>query len=124
MNKNIQDLITKSKRSLAVAERLFSDTDYDFASSRAYYAMFYAAEALFLSKDLSFSSHNAVISALHEHFVKTGLLQKEFHKMFSDAFKRRQEGDYMSPSTITNESAKKLLDDAKIFIEKMIELIK
>lgn len=36
---------------------------YDFAVSRAYYAMFYIAEAFLLGQDLSFSSHAGVISA-------------------------------------------------------------
>ena len=123
MNKNIEDLITKSKRSLAAARRLFEDGDFDFASSRGYYAMFYAAEAALLSKNLSFSSHSAVVSAFHEHFVKTGDLPKEFHKILHDAFQLRQEGDYTSSSNITKEVAKKLLDETEIFIKKVIELL-
>lgn len=37
---------------------------YDFAVSRAYYTMFYVAEALLDQEGLSFSSHAAIISAL------------------------------------------------------------
>lgn len=123
MNKNIEDLITKSKRSLAAAKRLFDNGDFDFASSRGYYAMFYVAEAALLSKNLSFSSHSAVISAFYEHFVKTGDLPKEFHKALHDAFQLRQEGDYTSSSNITKEVAKKLMDETDIFIKKAAELI-
>lgn len=72
MNAEVKKLIQKSKRSLKAAENLFRDKDYDFAVSRAYYAMFYAAEALLLTKNLSFSKHSGVISGFWEHFVKKG----------------------------------------------------
>lgn len=56
-------LIHKAHRSLAAADRLAKDDDLDFAVSRAYYAMFYAAQAVLLSRGLRFSKHAAVIAA-------------------------------------------------------------
>ena len=41
----IQSLMTRAKRSLRSAGNLLNDDDHDFAMSRAYYAMFYAASA-------------------------------------------------------------------------------
>jgi uncharacterized protein (UPF0332 family) len=124
MIEEIQRLIVKAERSLAAVRRLIDSNDYDFAASRAYYTMFYAAEAILLSKNLSFSSHSALISALFKHFVKTGLMQKELHKSLHEAFKLRQEGDYMSSSNITKEIAEKLFDDAKTFIQQIAQLLK
>jgi len=46
MNQQIEALVAKGKRSLIAAQRLFELGDYDFAASRAYYAIFYLAEAL------------------------------------------------------------------------------
>jgi uncharacterized protein (UPF0332 family) len=42
----VQALIEKAKESTAAARSLAKDGHYDFAASRAYYAMFYVAEAL------------------------------------------------------------------------------
>jgi uncharacterized protein (UPF0332 family) len=42
--------------------------------------MFYAAEALLLDQDLSFSKHSAVISAFGQRFVKTGILDSSLHR--------------------------------------------
>ena len=67
----LQSLIEKARRYLRSAELLIGDGDYDSAVSRAYYAMFYAAEAALLKKGMTFSSHKAVISAFGQHFVKT-----------------------------------------------------
>jgi len=79
MTAESEALIAKGRRSLAAGRRLFQAGDYDFAASRAYYAMFYLAEALFLSKGLSFGKHAAVIAAFGQQFVKTGIFGAEHH---------------------------------------------
>ena len=61
--KEIKALILKAERSLRAGQNLFSQGDYDFAISRAYYVMFYCAEALLLTKNLKFSTHSEVLSS-------------------------------------------------------------
>ncbi len=56
-------LLTKAGESLRAARLLVANALPDFAASRAYYTMFYVAEAFLLGEGLSFSSHAAVISA-------------------------------------------------------------
>jgi uncharacterized protein (UPF0332 family) len=51
-------LLQKAQDSLRGARLLAGDGLYDFAVSRAYYTMFYAAEALLLGQRLSFSKHS------------------------------------------------------------------
>ena len=41
----IASLLAKARRSVKAAERLLQAGDYDFAVSRAYYGMFYVAQA-------------------------------------------------------------------------------
>ncbi|MEQ8224403.1 MAG: HEPN domain-containing protein [Candidatus Eremiobacterota bacterium] len=41
-------MVSKSIRSLSSAKKSFNEGDYDFASSRAYYAVFYLIEAMLL----------------------------------------------------------------------------
>ena len=48
--REIHALMEKAKRSLSASEILMESDNYDFAISRAYYAMFYCAEAMLLSK--------------------------------------------------------------------------
>jgi len=56
-------MIRKADKSLAGAHVLLEEGFYGFAASRAYYAMFYAAEALLQSRGLAFSKHSAVHAA-------------------------------------------------------------
>lgn len=53
-------LLLKAARAIRAAELLLREGDPDFASARAYYAMFYAAEALLFERGLQFRKHGAV----------------------------------------------------------------
>jgi len=59
----IEELLERARLSQKAAANLLRDGFPNFAASRAYYSMFYTAQSLLLSKDLSFSSHSAVIAA-------------------------------------------------------------
>ena len=60
-------LLQKAERAIIAAEKLFGGQDTEFAIGRAYYAMFYIAEALPDEKDLRFSKHSGVHGAFGEH---------------------------------------------------------
>ena len=72
----IKSLIKRAEKYLKSARILLQEGDYESSVSRTYYAMFYSVEAVLLTKGLSFSSHNGVISAFGQHFVKTGVFPK------------------------------------------------
>jgi uncharacterized protein (UPF0332 family) len=57
------DLLLKARQSLNAAKMLLDNNFSDYAVSRAYYAMFYIAEAFLLGEGMTFSSHAAVTSA-------------------------------------------------------------
>ena len=79
MNGNQQALLTKARRSVAAGRRLAADGDLDFAVSRAYYAMFYTAQAFLLGRERRFSKHSAVIAAFGQEFAKDDEALREFH---------------------------------------------
>lgn len=67
-----QALIQKAVRSVQAAEVLNETGFPEFAASRAYYTMFYVAEAFLEGEGLVFSSHSAVIAAFGQQFARTG----------------------------------------------------
>lgn len=83
MTKDQSELLEKAKASLKAAKMLDNEGFYDFAASRAYYTMFYVAEAFLLDKGMAFSKHAGVHSAFGKHFVKTGLIPPEFPSVTS-----------------------------------------
>jgi uncharacterized protein (UPF0332 family) len=110
-------LIERAKRYLKSAEILLKDGDYESSVSRAYYAMFYLAQAILLTKNLSFSSHKGVISAFGEHFVKTGLFPREMGRELNRAFAKRQIGDYEYTFVVSQAEAEQILQSARKFMD-------
>lgn len=115
MTRDVEKLMEKGRRSLAAAEQLYKNGDYDFSASRAYYAMFYLAEAALLAKGLAFSKHSQVISAFSEHLVKAGHVPRKLHQALYRAFEVRNRGDYAAEPFPPKE-AKATLDAAREFI--------
>lgn len=119
----IKNLLARSDRYVKSAKILIKDEDYESAVSRVYYAMFYVVEALLLTKEMSFSSHKAVISAFGEQFVKTGIFKKDFSKALTRAFEKRQIGDYEFTFTVTEKEAVELLIEAENFIAAIADYL-
>lgn len=119
----VEALIKKSRRYLKSADLLIRDGDYDSAISRAYYSMFYLAEALLLGEGLSFSSHKAVIGAFGKYFVKTGKIKKDLHQSLIDVFEKRQFSDYESQEHTDKEMAEEVLEKAKVFTKEISEIL-
>jgi uncharacterized protein (UPF0332 family) len=117
VNPEIKALLEKAKRSQKAAAKLFKDGDVDFAASRAYYSLFYTAEALLLTRDLSFSSHSAVIANFGKEFAKMGILNPKFHHYLMEAQDRRNIGDYSILAEVTAEQVREMLAWAKEFIK-------
>ncbi|HWP62853.1 MAG TPA: HEPN domain-containing protein [Candidatus Binatia bacterium] len=86
-------LLEKAARAIAAAERLVQDGFFDIAAGRAYYAMFYVAEAILAAKGLRFAKHGGVHAAFGQHVVKAGEMDPRYHRWLLDAFDRRVSAD-------------------------------
>lgn len=113
----IEELLERARLSAKAAANLLRDGFANFPASRAYYSMFYTAQALLLSKGLSFSSHSAVIAAYGKEFAKTKLLNPEFHRLLMDAQDKRNLGDYGMIGSIEDKEAQEILDWSKKFLK-------
>ncbi|WP_293295604.1 MULTISPECIES: HEPN domain-containing protein [unclassified Microcoleus] len=79
------ELIPKSRESICAAKLLLDNGFPGYAAARAYYAMFYIAEAFLDGEGISFSKHSAVIGAFGREFARTGRVPAEFHRFLIDA---------------------------------------
>ncbi|WP_204137434.1 HEPN domain-containing protein [Halomicronema sp. CCY15110] len=94
MSSEVQAFIAKAHESLAASRLLTANGLHDFAASRAYYTMFYIAEAFLWSKGLSFSSHAAVVSAFGREIAKPGIVPVQLHRHLIAAQNKRTQADY------------------------------
>ena len=73
MKDSTQQLLSNAEETLNAAQVLFKEDYLRDAVNRAYYAVFYIAEALLNEKDLHFKKHGTVHGSFAQHFVKTGI---------------------------------------------------
>jgi uncharacterized protein (UPF0332 family) len=116
-------LLRKAQRNLKAAEVLVEKRYYDIAVSRAYYAMFYAAQAFLLGDGLSFSKHSGVSAAFGQHFAKTGRVPTELHGYLLDGAESRNEADYDDEEIPTREDAEDQIARATEFLRVAEQII-
>ena len=123
MKKEVQRLLEKADHALEVAESLYKQGFPQDASSKIYYAMFYATQALLKSNDIEVVKHSAVESALGYHFTKTGRIDPKYHRMLINARKIREIVDYDIQEEVVEPAALLKLEDGKEFVAVMKAMI-
>jgi uncharacterized protein (UPF0332 family) len=116
MKEVTQKLLRKAERAVHAAEVLLREGDADFAAGRAYYGLFYTAEALLHEKGLRSRKHSGVHAMFGEHFAKSGQLDPKFHRWLLDAFDKRTVGDYGIESVVTSEEVAQMIAQAREFL--------
>jgi uncharacterized protein (UPF0332 family) len=123
MTEDQLELLLKARQSLSAARVLLDNGFPDYATSRAYYTMFYIAEAFLEGQGMSFSSHAAVISAFGREFARTGRVPVEFHQFLIRAQDLRNAGDYGQLNAVTAQQANEQITRAEQFLELAHNLI-
>ncbi|MCG6537487.1 MAG: HEPN domain-containing protein [Syntrophales bacterium LBB04] len=93
-------------------------------SSKVYYSMFYAAQALLKSKEIEVTKHSAVESALGHHFAKPGQIDPKYHRMLIDARKTREIADYDIDEDIMEHVASLRIEEGRAFLEEIKRLLR
>ncbi len=112
----VEVLLSRAHESLRAARLLQKENLPNIAASRAYYAMFYIAEALLLSRDLVFSSHSAVIASFGKEFAQSKALDPKYHRYLIASQNLRQTGDYGVEQNVSLNEANQVCDWAEEFI--------
>lgn len=107
----------RNARAVDAAKVLLRENNNDFAAGRAYYGMFYVAQALLNERGLHFRKHSAVHAAVGEHFAKTAVLDNKFHRWLLDASDKRLLADYDAEMTLGREDVEQMIAQAEEFLE-------
>lgn len=112
----IKHNLQKADDSIIQAGALLNIQQHFGAVNRAYYAIFYAALAVLLTKDLGSSKHSGVLSLFDREFVKTNEVDRRWSKVFHDAFGLRATADYAKLAEVTVQQATKTIQNAEEFV--------
>ena len=73
--------LSKAHEALRDAKLLAENNSWNTCVNRLYYTCYYGASALLLKNGVSTQTHNGSINQFNLHFIKTGIIEKEFGKL-------------------------------------------
>jgi uncharacterized protein (UPF0332 family) len=115
--------LKRAKETLEEAKVMLDSKHFYGAANRIYYACFYAAVALLLTKNLSSGKHSGIIGLFNKHFVKPGDIPKDMGKFYSRMFDNRLESDYGELMEIEPDGIRQDLVTAKEFVDLITTMI-
>lgn len=118
-----RELLLQAHDSLEAAKWLMKGEYPGYAAARAYYTMFYIAEAFLEGDGLSFSRHSAVIAAFGREFARKKRVAVEFHRHLIEAQEVRHSGDYGERQAVNFDQAQVQIERAEAFLELAQQLI-
>ena len=113
----------RSKDTFDDAKILAEKKKWNSTINRLYYASYYAVMALLLNADLNPTTHNGAKSNFTEHFIKTGKIDKEYGKIYSQLFTWRQKGDYDDMFDFSEEKVIPYFEPVSKFIALIEEMV-
>lgn len=116
---NIVYRIKRAEEAFEEAVLLANMNRWNIAISRLYYSCFYIVIALLLKNNLNPSTHDGVKTQFGFHFIKTGIISKEYGKLYSKLFDYRQKGDYGDMYDFTEEIVAPLIEKVSAFINEI-----
>jgi len=120
----IEVRLDSAQEDIETAKELLDLGRYRAAVNRSYYAIFSVTTALLLTKKIERSKHSGVESAFIQNFIKTGIFEIEFGKIFDYIRKKREEADYSARIIIDKETAEKIVRDADKFVSRITGYLK
>jgi len=121
--KDSPEYMDYARRVLRTGKLALDDGDWVSAINRAYYAIFYAANAVLELEGLERSKHSGVLSLFRQKYVKTGKIEVEYSDIYGQAFDARNEGDYERPKFPDRDQAKQAIEGAEKFVARIEKLL-
>lgn len=87
--------------------------------NRLYYSCFYAVVALLLKNNIETQTHDGARTQFGLNFVKPGIIETKYGKLFSKLFDYRQKGDYGDLFDYDEALVSPLIIQVKEFIEEL-----
>jgi len=115
--------LSRARQALDDAQVMLAKGSLNAAVNRAYYCMFYAAQALLGVRGLASPRHSGTISLLDKEFVNPGVVSQEVSQMIHRAFEQKTLADYKDFYTATREDAEALIADGRRFLQEIRRVI-
>ncbi|MDR2027224.1 MAG: HEPN domain-containing protein [Prevotellaceae bacterium] len=115
--------VEKAKETIKEVDGIVSMGYWNNAANRLYYSVYYIVSALMVKNGFRTNTHSGVRNLFTLHFVKTGLVNKESMRLYSHLFDFRLKSDYDDFFDLEEKDILPLIEEAKVFIHEIEQLI-
>jgi len=115
--------LSKADESFDLAQFAIEKAYWGSAAARLYYTCFYLITALFAKHFIETHTHNGVKAVFGLQFIKKGLVEEKWGKVFNKLFNMRQMGDYSDFATLTSEDILPFLNEVQEFKQVIVKLV-
>jgi uncharacterized protein len=95
---------------------------WEVTANRLYYAAYYAVSALLIYNGHTAQTHSGVIQLFGLHFIKNGIVERKYGKLYNQLFTLRLTGDYNDSYSLEKEDVLPLIEPTKEFIHIISKL--
>jgi len=119
-----QSFLASAQERLDAAQTLLDSRHYRDSISRSYYGVLDAADAALIAKGFTPRSHTGSITLFGAEFIKKGLIDKRFGRLFHDMKDARGNADYERRTGVfTKGDAEHWLTQAREFVSTIETLL-
>lgn len=111
--------LEQASEALEEAQLMYDAGHLRATSNRAYYAMFYAVQALLAKAGFSASKPSGAIPVFNREFVKTGVFSRDLLRWLHNLFELRQDADYGDMFEASAKQADQALGQARTFVSQV-----
>ena len=128
MSRTKEDLIAyrvqRAYKTFDEAKTLAASENWNGVANRLYYACFYAVLGLLAKNDMDTYTHKGVKIMLSQHFIKSGLVDVVWGKLYQKLFDNRNEADYEDFIDFDEEKVGTFMEDTEQFVITITSLAK
>ncbi len=128
MSRTKEDLVNyrieRAYKTLSEAQTLAASGHWNVVANRLYYARFYAVLALLARNDVDAYTHKGVKGMLGQHFIRSGMIDVMWGKLYQQLFDNRNKPDYEDFIEFDEEKVGMFLTDGSQFIDIITPLAK
>lgn len=115
--------IEKAEEAYSAAKVLIANQQWNAAINRLYYAIYYCVSGILAKKGIDSKSHAGTKTQFLLHFIKTGIIDIAYGKLYADLFDWRQRGDYGDFFDFTEEDVLPLIQPIREMLDVVISEI-
>lgn len=115
--------ILKARETFNEVNLHISNSLWNTAVNRLYYACYFTVIALLIDKEIQPQTHSGVRQMFGLHFIKTGIIDNSIGKFFTDIYDLRQSSDYDDYVAFNQDDVLDLINPANELITKIESLL-